>query len=128
MYQLAQRAMLLDRPLPGMQTYDVLRAFDYLAARQGVKSIAVHGNGNLGLVALYAAALEPRIARVQVRGAVSSFMEIVRTKVHADTVDLVIPGVLHDFDIPDVLAAIKPRPVDIMSPRDPATRLTAAAR
>ena len=45
MWQLAQRAMLIGRPLPGMQVYDVLRAFDYLASRQDVDPSQVSVNG-----------------------------------------------------------------------------------
>ena len=65
-YQTAMRALLVGKTMAGMQTGDVLRAFDYLAARHDVDSrrIAIAGKGNGGVLALYAAALEPRIAKV----------------------------------------------------------------
>ena len=65
-YQTAMRAILVGKSMAGMQTGDVLSAFDWLAARPDVdpKRIAIIGKGNGGVLALFAAALEPRIAKV----------------------------------------------------------------
>jgi hypothetical protein len=112
-YQLVQRAFLTGKTLVGMQTFDALRAFDYLNSRHDVDSgkIAAIGRGSGGVVALYAAALEPRITRVGRQGGPASYMEIVRLKRHEGILDIVVPGVLHDFDLPDVAASIQPRPL-----------------
>ena len=113
-YQTAMRALLVGRTMAGMQTGDVLRAFDYLAARHDVDSrrITVLGKGNGGVVALFVAALEPRVARVVCPGAPASYMEIVRAKMPDGYFDLVAPGVLRDFDLPDVERALAPRRVE----------------
>lgn len=110
-YQMAQRSFLTGRTLVGMQTGDVLRAFDYLNSRHDVDSgrIAVLGKGNGGVVALYAAALEPRMVKIGRQQAPSSYMEIVRAKMHQGITDIVVPGVLRDFDLPDVAASVLPR-------------------
>jgi dipeptidyl aminopeptidase/acylaminoacyl peptidase len=107
------RAMLVGKTMPGMQTGDVLRAFDYLATRHDVDAprIAIAGTGNGGVLALYAAALEPRIAKVACRKSPSSYTEIVRAKLHQGIAEIVVPGVLRDFDLPDLVAMLKPRPV-----------------
>jgi cephalosporin-C deacetylase-like acetyl esterase len=119
-YQLSQRAMLIGQPLVGMQTFDVLRAFDYLARLPEVdaSAISIHGAGNGGVVALYSAALEPRIASVTVEDSLLSYMNGVRADTHTDLISLVVPGVLHHFDLPDIGAAIAPRPLRIIRPRD----------
>ncbi|MFN3322995.1 MAG: alpha/beta hydrolase [Bryobacteraceae bacterium] len=119
MYQLAQRAMLLGKPLLGMQIYDALRAFDYLAAQPEIaaRPVTIHGIGNAGLVALLAAALEPRIAGARIERSLPSYMNLVRTKIHTRAIDLVVPGVLKDFDLPDAAVAIAPRPLQIISAR-----------
>lgn len=103
-YQTAMRAILVGKNLPGMQVYDVLRTFDYLAARQDVDAahISVMGRGNGALIALLAAAVEPRIRSVRMESPPPSFLETVRTPVHAGNASLVIPGVLRDFDVPDL--------------------------
>lgn len=120
-YTLVQRAFLTGRTLVGMQTGDVLRAFDFLASRREVDSrrIAVIGKGNGGVVALYAAALEPRIARVACHNSPASYMEIVRAKMHQGIMEIVVPGVLRDFDLPDAAASIAPRAVWNVSEPDP---------
>jgi hypothetical protein len=38
-------------------------------------------------------------------------MEIVRAKMHSGITGIVVPGVLRDFDLPDLEASLKPRPV-----------------
>jgi cephalosporin-C deacetylase-like acetyl esterase len=112
-YQTAMRAILVGKSMAGMQTSDVLRAFDWLAARPdvNVKRIAIIGKGNGGVLALYAAALEPRIAKVASEKAPASYMDIVRAKMHAGIIGIVVPGVLRDFDLPDVAASLKPRSI-----------------
>jgi fermentation-respiration switch protein FrsA (DUF1100 family) len=119
-WQLAQRAMLIGRPLTGMQVYDVLRAFDYLRARPEVDAgrITVRGDGKGGILALYAGALEPSIAGVESNGSLASYMTLARAVKHASAIDVVVPGVLQDFDLPDVAALVAPRPLRIASARD----------
>ncbi|HWQ53754.1 MAG TPA: alpha/beta hydrolase family protein [Bryobacteraceae bacterium] len=120
-YQTAQRAFLTGRTLVGMQTGDVLRAFDYLNSRHDVDSgkIAILGKGNGGVVALYAAALEPRIARVARQDAPASYLDIVRSPMHEGIMDIVVPGVLRDFDLPDVAASVRPRTVVTLTGEKP---------
>jgi alpha-beta hydrolase superfamily lysophospholipase len=112
-YQTAMRAILVGKSMAGMQTGDVLCAFDWLAARPDVdpKRISIFGKGNGGVLALYAAALEPRIAKVASEKAPASYLDIVRAKMHEGIIGIVVPGALRDFDLPDVAASLKPRPV-----------------
>jgi hypothetical protein len=114
-WQIAQRAMLLGKPMLGMQTFDVLRAFDYLSTLPEVdaKRIRVVGVGGGGLVALFAGALEPRIASVEASGAPQSYLSIVEADTHQTPPGWLIPGVLKHFDLPDVARAVAPRPVAI---------------
>jgi hypothetical protein len=61
------------------------------------------------VLAVYAAALEPRIGRVICEGGPASYMDLVRAKVYDGIVDIVAPGVLRDFDLPDIVVALGPR-------------------
>ncbi|MFB3829632.1 MAG: acetylxylan esterase [Bryobacteraceae bacterium] len=112
-FQTAMRALLVGKTLAGMQTGDLLRAFDYLASRPDVdpKRIAIAGKGNGGVLGLYTASLEPRIAKVASIAAPESYLAIVKAKRHEGIMDIVVPGVLRDFDLPDVAASLKPRAV-----------------
>jgi cephalosporin-C deacetylase-like acetyl esterase len=121
-YQTSMRAILVGRTMLGMRVGDLLRVFDYLAARPDVDPtrIAVLGKGNGGVVALVAAALEPRLRKIACQGAVLSYMEVVRAKLHENMIEIVVPGVLREFDLPDLAASIAPRPLWIVDPRTPA--------
>ncbi|MBK9166621.1 MAG: acetylxylan esterase [Bryobacterales bacterium] len=120
-YQTSMRALLVGKTVAGMQVGDLLRCFDYLIARPDVDAsrVAVFGKADGGVLALYAAALEPRIGKVVSEGALLSYMAMIRAKFHQDMERIVVPGVLQDFDLPDLAAAIAPRPVWIMEPLTP---------
>jgi cephalosporin-C deacetylase-like acetyl esterase len=110
-YQTAMRALLVGKNMPGMQTVDVLRAFDYVKSRPDVNNarVSITGKGKGGILGLYAAVLEPRIASVTSIGAPESYMSIVRMKMHDEITDLIVPGVLRDFDLPDLVKALGSR-------------------
>lgn len=120
-WQLSMRAVLLGKTLPGMQVADVLRCIDYLAARPEVDAarIAVFGKGHGGVLAQFAAALDPRIRKVAAERAVLSYMSVVRATLHEDLADLIVPGILRDFDLPDLAQAIRPRKLWLISPANP---------
>ncbi len=119
-WQTANRAMLVGKTIVGIQVSDVLAAFRHLLTRNEVAAdkIAIHGRGNAGVVALYAAVLEPRFAAVTVENSLLSYMTAVRARTHKDLIDVVVPGVLRDFDLPDLAAAIAPRPLTVIGARD----------
>jgi cephalosporin-C deacetylase-like acetyl esterase len=112
-YQTAMRALLVGKTMAGMQTADLLAAFDYLASRSDVNParITVFGKGKGGVLAMFAAVLEPRIEKVTTENTPASYMAMVRMKVFPedDLVDAVVPGVLRDFDLPDVRKALGQR-------------------
>ncbi|MBI4626932.1 MAG: acetylxylan esterase [Verrucomicrobia bacterium] len=103
-YRTAMRAILIGKTMPGMRVQDLLAVHDYVSTRPGVGGrVVVVGRRNLGVVALYAAALEPKISRVVLDKSLLSYMEIVRARQYPETVsDLIVPGALLDFDLPDL--------------------------
>ena len=119
-WQLAQRALLIGKPLIGMQVHDALRAFDFLATRPEIDParISIVGVGHGGVVATYAGAVEPRVASVTAEQSIASYMTIVRAETHAGMIGVVVPGVLRQFDLPDAAGVIAPRPFRLVSPRD----------
>jgi cephalosporin-C deacetylase-like acetyl esterase len=122
-YQAAQRAILLGKTLIGMHLTEIQKRVDELAASGPV---ALYGKGNGGVLALYAAALDPRIQKVAVEASVMSYMDIVRAKIH-NAIEIAIPGVLRSFDLPDLARAIAPRPLWIVSPVAPSGTTASAS-
>ncbi|MCS7314123.1 MAG: acetylxylan esterase [Bryobacterales bacterium] len=121
MWQTVMRALLVGKTLLGMQVHDLLSCFRYLASRPDVDpaGIGILGKANGGVVAIVAAALEPRVARVAAEGSVLSYMDIVRAPLHENMTELIVPGLLRHFDLPDLAAAVAPRPLWLVAPRTP---------
>jgi hypothetical protein len=67
------------------------------------------------VVALYAAALEPRIRKVAAEDSAASYVSIATAKEYAsDTIGIAVPGVLRDFDLPDLRKLIAPRALNLI--------------
>jgi dienelactone hydrolase/pimeloyl-ACP methyl ester carboxylesterase len=107
----------LDRPLLGQRVFDLLRA---LQARLGFGEVHLVGVGRCGPVALHAAALEPRVTRLTLDGAVVSWSSVVATPRSVDQLANVVPGALAVYDLPDLATLVAPRPLTIRNPVDAA--------
>jgi hypothetical protein len=104
-----------------MRVQDALALYDFVRAQPWVASdrISLVGRGNLGVIALYATALEPRIARTVANGTVLSYLELVRTpQLPEPHVDIIIPGVLQDLDLSDLAAQAGRGRVVLLDPVD----------
>ena len=119
LWQTFQRALLVGKTLAGMQVEDLLAAFDYLASREDVdpERVAVLGKGNGWVLGLFVAVLEPRVEKLAIEGTVLSYREIVSAKLHENLTGIIVPGVLEDFDLPDLAASLASRRLWIVDPR-----------
>jgi hypothetical protein len=120
-WQMLQRALLVERTLVGTQVEDLIAAFGVLESREDVDParIAVLGKRHGGVLALVLAALLPKVEKAAVEGTVLSYLEIARARYHEGLTAAFVPGVLRDFDLPDLAAAVAPRPLWIVDPRTP---------
>jgi cephalosporin-C deacetylase-like acetyl esterase len=114
-YLLSLRAELVGKTILGMRVDDIIRAVDWLAARPDVdpSSITVYGKGAFGVALLHAAALDRRIAHLMLEDTPPSFRTIVDDPLHRNAPEIVVPGVLRYYDIPDLIKAIAPRQVTV---------------
>jgi hypothetical protein len=113
--------MMVGRPLPGLAAEDILRGIDVLES-QGLAGAGCTGyaRGLAGVALLHAAALDGRIAEVIIEGGLLSWESVARTPVHRRTMAGLVPGVLGVYDLPDLAAAIAPRPLTLVNARGPA--------
>jgi len=120
----AYAAFLLGRPLLGMRAGDALCAVRYLRTRADVdpQRVAMAGRGWAGITALFAAALDPEISATAVEGTPASYGALATAELYEQPAYILLPGALQDFDLPDVFAALAPRPLLVMNPQDPLTR------
>jgi cephalosporin-C deacetylase-like acetyl esterase len=112
-------ALHLDRPLLGQRVGDLLAVVRQLP-EQARGGLHVVGVGKGAPVVLHAAALEPAIARVTLRGMVLSWEAVASTPVGRDQLTNVVPGALAAYDLPDLAVLAAPRPLAVLGPVDPA--------
>lgn len=99
--------MWLGRPLLGQWVVDIRRGLDALNMKEG-GDLTVVGIGPAGVVALCAAALDPRITRVVTVGSLTSYLTDVPYE--GQRLGIMAPGIVRDVgDIPHIAALIAPR-------------------
>lgn len=120
-YQAAAREWLYGGSLVAKHTAAVLRAIHELRSRPQVNPdrIWVWGRGSAGVAVLLAAALDEHVAGVAAEQTVTSWYAITQAKLHEGVAEIVVPGVLRDFDLPDLVNLIAPRPLWLVDPRTP---------
>jgi cephalosporin-C deacetylase-like acetyl esterase len=119
-HAMALRSEIVGRTLAGMRVEDTIRAIDYLASRPDADagSIACFARGELGPVALHAAALDERIRRLVLEGSPALYRMAVDRPIHRHIHEMAPSGVLRKYDLDEVAAAIAPRPITVINPAD----------
>ena len=117
---LSLRTFLVGKTIVGLRLDDAIRGVDWLAAHRNVdrEDITVYGRGSLGMVAMHAAVIDPRISRIVLENTLVSYQTIVDQPVHRNVSEVVIPGVLRVYDTGDLLQAVFPRRVSLLTPQD----------
>src|SRR5262245_38387916 len=108
----------MSRPLLGQRVRDLLSVIAALDADG--RGFHVVGVGAAAPVALHAALLDPRIRALTLEDMVVSWTAVAKTAITINQLSNVVPGALKSYDLPDLAAAMAPRPLTILSPRDPA--------
>lgn len=108
----AEWSLWLGRPLLGQWVIDVRRLLDALAEHDQrlPEEILLAGVGPAGLLAISAAALDPRITRVATSGTLASF--VTDEPYEGQRLGTIVPGILRDAgDVPHLAALLAPRPL-----------------
>ena len=112
---------LLGRSLPGLRAADVVRLATVLRNRDDVEpaGITAVARGELGPVLLHAAAFEPAISRIALLEPLVSYRALADEEVYAwPLVDVMVSGVLGEYDLPDLAATLAPRALLIAGATD----------
>lgn len=114
----------LESSLFGMRVQDVLRTVDYALSRADARAqVWVIGKDMGALLALFAAALDPRIVSVICQGGLLSYRTLVDgNDRYLHGANILTPGLLRHFDLPQVASLVQGRltlvdPVDAMKRR-----------
>ena len=113
----AMQALLLGRTLIGERVYDVDRGIDYLAWRGDAEldRLGVMGNSGGGTVALFAAALLPRIAFAMPSCYFCTFLDSIMSIFHCEC--NYVPGLLKYAEMADVMGLFAPKPLVLVAGR-----------
>ena len=116
----AYAAWSMDSSLLGMRVLDVVRCVDYTMQREGVDTRRLHliGKGGAALWCLFAAALDDRITNLICTDCLLSYRTLAMADRYLYGADVFIPDILHHFDLPEIAAAIAPRPLVFIKPTD----------
>jgi len=107
MATLKRTAALAGATLESMQVWDILRSLDYLTAEEQLRpsSISVYGRGEMGALAVYAAALDVRIGRV-----------ILDDPPYSHWQGPALMNILRVTDLPEAAALVAPRELVWLTP------------
>jgi cephalosporin-C deacetylase-like acetyl esterase len=114
-------ALLVGKTMVGMRALDISRGLDLLASRKEVDANRIYGYGKDAgaLPLLYTSVLDSRIRKLVLDGMLVSYESVVNSRVHRRVLEGVAPGMLKSYDLQDLVAALAPRDVWIVSGTDP---------
>jgi hypothetical protein len=117
-YFYAAHSLMLDRPLVGQRTHDVLAVLEWLKA-QGHAEVHIAAKGWGTIPATFAALLSPAVAQVTLKNAPASYTAIAEARVYKLALASVIPNVLQQFDLPDCYRALESKRLRQIEPLGP---------
>lgn len=105
-------ALMVGHTFTGLRMADIIGAVELLSARQlAPQGVTLFARGNPGVAALHAAVIEPRLRKLVLEDLPPTYRTLATTPIHRQIFDVVVPGVLRHYDLPDLAAAIAPRTV-----------------
>ena len=115
-FEAATNSLMMDRSLFGQRVLDVIRAVDfiwercYIAPQIDKGRLVIVGEGVGGLWALYAGALDSRVAAVAAEDSLYSYAALLKHGVRYPA-SVYLFDVLRHFDLAHIIASCAPRPV-----------------
>ncbi len=108
---------LAGRPIFGQRVDDIRSVIKYLSSSEADgKDIYVWAKGMSAVYAALAATLEDDITGLVLEEPLLTFEQVVMTKAPAYRYEVILPGVLQEFDLPQVYQTLCPREVTIINP------------
>lgn len=117
-YLYAAYGLMLDTPVAGQRTHDVLRVIEWLKST-GHTEIHLAARGWGAIPATFAAVLSDDVAQVTLKHALSSYAEIAASENYKWPLALLVPGVLKRFDLPDCYRALGGKKLGQIAPWGP---------
>ena len=119
-HRIAFTSFHIGKPIIGQRVQDIIDALDYLCGIPEVddKNVTLIGDGQAGLVALHAAAIDARVSDVKVVNSVLSWTDIIMEPLAKHHLSNIVPGAMKYYDLSDLVNSIKHRKVEFINPVD----------
>lgn len=131
-YNLSNYGLFVGRPIAGMRVFDLRCAADFLLSRPGVdgSGCTLIGRGRAAFAGVLAAGFDDRIQSVVAEDLLTTW--VFEEEFLGIGLSYLLPRILTTADMPQLLAAISPRPLLVLNPvdgrRQPVTADAAASR
>lgn len=116
-YFYAAYSIMLDYPLSGQKTYDILRVINWLKSC-GHEEVHIVAKGYGSVPATFAALLSDSVVQVTLKNALTSYSDIAETEMYKWPLESFVPGVLKIFDMPDCYRSLESKKLRIVDPWD----------
>ncbi|ODS84300.1 MAG: hypothetical protein ABS46_04000 [Cytophagaceae bacterium SCN 52-12] len=111
-YNIWFTAALTGRSIVGVHAADLIRLVNMVKQDAPQEEIWGVARGEMGPSLLHAAAFDPRINRAAIFGMYSSYQAVTdQERYNPKFVYSMVPGALRAYDLPDLAAAVAPRPL-----------------
>lgn len=126
--KVAWLALMTGKSLVGIRMEDIIAGVEVLSQKGLLYDGGAVGfaKGLIGVGLLHAAVIDDRIDHLILEGNVVSFGSIATRPIHRRIFDVVLPGVLREYDMAYLVAAVAPRPVQMRNSRTPMGDISAA--
>lgn len=122
-FESATISYMIDRDLFSQRLFDLLRVVEYISVRSptGIQlnkqNIFCYGKGGTALAALFAGAIDERVAGVFSENQIVSYRNLLEGESKFSS-SIYIYNILSDFDIDIISSLIFPKPLAILNPLD----------
>ena len=126
-YQVAQNLQMMETSIPAQRVFDTLRLSRFLRETLSRDQVGLYARGaRSAFYALLAAALDERLRPVLLEGSLTSFADLVATRLYDRRrfdEEMLIEGVLAHCDIPDLMQCVQSQALECFETRDASGRL-----
>jgi cephalosporin-C deacetylase-like acetyl esterase len=114
-YLYAGFSLMLDQPLLGGRTHDLLRVITWLE-EYGHHQIHLIARGRGTIPATFAAVLSESVTQVTLKEPLTSFTDIATIEDYHCPLSFIVPGVLKRFDLPDCYRTLEKKGLRMIDP------------
>ncbi|HUU29036.1 MAG TPA: acetylxylan esterase [archaeon] len=108
---------LAGKPIAGGRVTDICACLEWLKSKKAnPDSIYIWASGVSGLWAVLASAISQGVSGLILEDLLCSFESAVSVRLPAYNQEIIVPGVLRHFDLPQVFQALAPRKVSLVNP------------